>query len=158
MATSAPRSATQRLMDYSVGLRDQPAGRRGSPIYSASPFTPCRRPYSGGPDECAQQCLPRWFCLRRICTGSATTCPTIPDRVGCVTKLQRSLNATACECRLPCSGQDVYDRACLGRVTPCSQVGYNWMVHCHLPSPVFHRLDWQPYGLRAENAEVEVTS
>jgi len=150
MATSAPLSAPERLMDYSVRLRVQPANRRGSPIYSASPFTPCRRPYSGGPGECAQQCLPRRFCLRRICTGSATTGPTIPDRVGRVTKLQRSLYATACECRLPCSGQDVYDRACVGRVTPIPHVGYHWMVHCHLPSPVFHRLDWQPYGLRAD--------
>ncbi len=25
-----------------------------------------------------------------------------------------------------------------------------WMVHRHLPSPDFHRLDWQPYGLRAK--------
>ena len=49
MATSAPLHATRRLMSYSVRLRVQPANRRGSPIYSASPFTPCRRPYSGGP-------------------------------------------------------------------------------------------------------------
>ena len=51
MATSAPLWATPRIMDYSVGLRDQPASPRGSPIYSASPFTPCRRPYSGGPSK-----------------------------------------------------------------------------------------------------------
>ena len=37
MATSAPLSATGRLMDYSAKLRDQPASLRGSPIYSASP-------------------------------------------------------------------------------------------------------------------------
>jgi hypothetical protein len=29
------------------------------------------------------------------------------------------------------------------------------MVHCHLPSPDFHRLDWQPYGLRAKQAKEE---
>src|SRR6266550_746410 len=59
MATSAPLTATRRLMDYSVKLRNQSAGRRGSPIYSASPFTPCRRPYSDGSHECAQRCLLR---------------------------------------------------------------------------------------------------
>src|SRR5712691_1906649 len=31
MATSAPLLATQRLMDYSVGLRNRSASRRGSP-------------------------------------------------------------------------------------------------------------------------------
>ena len=150
MATSAPLSATQRLMVYSVGLRDQLASRRGSPIYSASPFTPCRRSYSGGASDCARRRLRRWCCLRHIRIGSATTCPTIPDPVGRVTKLLRSPNAAACGCCLPCSGQDFYDRACVGRVTPKTHVGYDWMVHCHLPSPDFHRLDWQPYGLRTD--------
>jgi hypothetical protein len=32
MATSAPLSATRRLMDYSVELRDQSASRRGLPV------------------------------------------------------------------------------------------------------------------------------
>jgi hypothetical protein len=75
MATSAPLSAAQRLMDYSVRLRANLASRRGSPIYSAIPFTPCRRPYPGGPGDCAQRCLHRRFCLRRISTGSTTTIP-----------------------------------------------------------------------------------
>ena len=95
MATSAPLVATRRLMVYSVRLRDQPASYRGSPIYSASPCTPCRRPYSGGSDDCARQCLHRRSCLRHFRTGSATTSPTDPEPVGRVTKLQRSLNATA---------------------------------------------------------------
>jgi len=151
MATSAPLTATQRLMPYSVGLRNQSASRRGSPIYSANPFTPCRRPYSGGPCDCVQRCLHRRFCLHPLCTGSATTCPTAPNRVGCVTKLQHSLNATAWRCCSPCFGQGFYDRACAGRVAP-SRVGYDWMVHRHLPSPDFHRLDWQPYGLQGKNA------
>ncbi len=75
MATSAPLLATQRLMHYSARLRDQPASRRGSPIYSASPSTPCRRPYSGGSNDCARRFLGRWCCLRHICIGSATTSP-----------------------------------------------------------------------------------
>ena len=77
MATSAPLSATQWLMVYSTGLRVRPASRRGSPIYSASPFIPCRRPYSGGPNACIRRCLQRRFCLRHLCTGSATTIPRI---------------------------------------------------------------------------------
>jgi len=152
MATSAPLRATRRLMTYSARLRVQPASRRGSPLYSASPFTPCRRPYSGGPRDCVQRCLHRRFCLHLLCTGSATTCPTAPNRVGCVTKLQHSLNATAWRCCSPCFGQGFYDRAFAGRVAP-SRVGYDWMVHRHLPSPDFHRLDWQPYGLRAKNTQ-----
>jgi len=150
MATSAPLSATRWLMAYSVGLRDQPASRRGSPIYSASPFTPCRRPYSGGLRGCTRRCLSRGYCLRRICTGSATTDPTNPDPVGCVTKRQRSLYATAWRCCSPCSGQDFYDRACMSRVTPDAHVGYDWMAHRHLPSPDFHRLDWQHCGLQTD--------
>ena len=118
MATSAPLSATRWLMDYSTGLRDRPASRRGSPIYSANPFTPCRRPYSGGPRDCLQRCLHRGFCLRQIRTGSATTGPTHPDPVGRVTKLQHSLHATAWRCCSPCPGQDFYDRACVGGVAP----------------------------------------
>jgi hypothetical protein len=148
MATSAPLSATQRLMHYSARLQEQPASLRGSPIYSASPFTPCRRPYSGGPSECIRRCLPQRYCLCRVRSGSATTVPTAPDQVGCITKLQHSLYATAWRCCLPCSGQDFYDRAFLDWITPKAQVGYYWMVHRHLPSPDFHRLDWQPYGLR----------
>ena len=95
MATSAPLSATQRIMNYSVRLRNQPASPRGSPIYSASPFTPCRRPYPGGPSDCSRRCLHRWFCLRRFRTGSTTTYPTAPDQVGRVTRLQRWLHAAA---------------------------------------------------------------
>ena len=142
-------------MNYSRGLRVRPASRRGSPIYSANPFTPCRRPYSGGSDDCLRQYLPRRFCLRHFRTDSATTSPTDPEPMVRVTKLQRSLYATAWMCCKPCSGQDLYDQAFMGRVTPEAHVGYHWMVHCHLPSPDFHRLDWQPYGLRTEITETK---
>ena len=155
MATSAPLPATQRIMIYAAKPRaSEHANRRGSPIYSASPFTPCRRLYSGDPRNCTQRWLHRRFCLRPLCTGSATTSPTNPDRVGSVTKLQHSLDATAWRCCSPCSGQGFYDRACVGGVTPIAHVGYDWMVHRYLPSPDFHRLDWQPYGLRAKIAKI----
>ena len=150
MATSAPLSATQRIMNYSVELRNQPASRRGSPIYSVSPFTPCPCPYSGGSGDCIRRCLRRRFCLRHIRPGSATTCPTNPDPVGRVTKRQLLLNATAWRCCSPCSGQDFYYRACMGRVAPFTHVGYDWMAHRLLPSPDFHRRDWQHYGLRTD--------
>ena len=155
MATSAPLSATQRIMYYSAKLRVQPAYRRGSPIYSASPSTPCRYPYSGGPDHCTRRCLRGRFCLHHFRPGSATTVPTNPDLVGRVTKRQLSLNATAWSACLPCSGQDFYNRACVGRVTPKAHVGYDYMAHRHLPSPDFPRLDWQPYGLHTKNAKHE---
>ena len=131
MATSAPLWATRRFMDYADGLRVRPASRRGSPIYSAGPFTPCRRPYSRGPSDCIRRSLHRWYCLRQIRPGSTTTVPTHPEPVGRVRKRQHSLNATAWRCCSPCSGQDFYDRACVGRVTPHSHVGYDWMVCRH---------------------------
>ena len=118
MATSAPLAAARRFMHYPVRLRDQPASLRGSPIYSASPCSPCCRPYSGGPSACTRRCLQRWCGLRQIRTGSTTTGPTNPNQVGRVTKLQHSLNVTAWRVCLPCFGQDFYDRACMGRVAP----------------------------------------
>ena len=148
MATSAPLAAARRFMHYPVRLRDQPASLRGSPIYSASPLTPCRGPYSGGPSNRIRRCLHRWFRLHQIRTGSATTPPTNPEHVGRVTKLQPSLNVTAWRSCSPCSGQDFYCRAFVSRVTPKSHVGYYWMAHRHLPSPDSHRLDCQPYGLQ----------
>jgi len=95
MATSAPLAATRRLMNYSVRLRNLSAGARGSPICSASPFTPCRRPYSGGSHECAQRCLPRGHwpspSLHWLGNHMASRSRTSED---CLTKLQRSLYAT----------------------------------------------------------------
>lgn len=126
MATSAPLSATQRLMNYSVRLRNQSARRRGSPIYSANPFTPCRHPYSDGSHECAQRCLPRghWPSpnLHRLGNHIPSRSRTSED---CVTKLQRSLYATARRCCSPRSGQGLYDQAFMGRVTPEAHVGYD---------------------------------
>ena len=51
----------------------------------------------------------------------------------------------------PCSGQDFYDQAFVARVSPDGHVGYNWMANRHLPSPEFHWLDCQPYGLQTDN-------
>src|SRR6266516_5443610 len=126
MATSAPLSATQRLMDYSVGPRHQSASRRGSPIYSASPFTPCRRPYSGGSHECARRCLPRglWPSPSLHGLGNHMSSPS-RTREGCVTKLQHSLYATTRRCCSPRSGQGFYDQAFMGRVTPEAHVAYD---------------------------------
>ena len=154
MASSEPLALSHRLIFFARrGCFGPPRRTRGSPIYSASPFTPCRRTYSGGSSDCARRLLDRWYCLRPIRIGSATTQPTNPDPVGRVTKLQRSHDATAWRCCLPCSGQDFYDRACVDRVAPMVHVGYHWMASRHLPSPDFHRLDWQPYGLRAKGSQ-----
>jgi hypothetical protein len=126
MATSAPLSATQRIMDYSVELRNLSASHRGSPIYSASPFTPCRRPYSGGSHECTRRCLPRepWPSpsLHWLGNHMPSRSRTSED---CVTKLQRSLYATARWCCSPRTGQGFYDQAFMGRVTPEAHVGYD---------------------------------
>src|SRR5208282_3757181 len=143
------RSATQPLMHYSVRLRVHPASRRGSPIYSASPSTPCRRPYPGGPGNCTQRCLHRRFCLRRISTGSTTTDPTTPNQVGSVTGLQRSLHATAWRVASPASARTFTTELSWAGFAPYPRSVITRWFHRYLPSPVFHRLDWQPYGLRA---------
>jgi hypothetical protein len=151
MATSAPLSATQRIMDYSVRLRDRPASRRGSPIYSASPFAPCRRPYSGGARKGLRQCSACGYKPSPSLHGLGHHAASrFGSREDCVTKLQRSLYATARWRCSPRSDRGFYDRAFVNRVTPKVHVGYDWMAHCHLPSPDFHRLDWQPYGLRTD--------
>src|SRR5260370_2263306 len=130
MATSAPLSATQRLMDYSVKLRNQSASRRGSPIYSASPFTPCRRPYSGGSHECTQRCLPReqrpspslhWLGNHRSSRSRTSE--------GCVTKLQRSLYATAPWCGSPPPGPGSFHHTFGGRGSPGSHARYACTAH-----------------------------
>ena len=72
-----------------------PAQPQRVPNLLCQSFHPCRHPYPGGPSDCTRRCLHRWFCLHHISTGSATTCPTNPERVGRVTKLQPSLNVTA---------------------------------------------------------------
>ena len=80
-----------RLCRPPAGLWIIPSGRGTNPPAAEGPqftlpvlFTPCRCPYSGGPNDCTRRCLRRWFCLRPISTGSATTCPTIPVQVGSV--------------------------------------------------------------------------
>jgi len=72
-ATSAPLSATLGLMHYSIGLRDQLASRRGSPIYSANPFAPCRRLYSVIPASALDDIFPAGVGFRHVLSGSAIT-------------------------------------------------------------------------------------
>ena len=56
----------------------------------------CRPPYPGGPDGCLWLYFATRAGLRHFRTGSASTCAThAGSRVGFVTRLQGSLNATA---------------------------------------------------------------
>ena len=155
MATSAPLSVTQRLMDYSVRLRTTPANRRGSPIYSANPFTPCRHPYPGGPSDCSRGCLHRWCCLRRISTGSTTTNPTAPDQVGSVTRLQCSLHATAWNVASPAPARTFTTELSRAGSPPTPRSVITEWSHHHLPLPDSHRLDCRLYGLRANETLIE---
>jgi hypothetical protein len=126
MATSAPLHATLGLMSYSVGPRDRLASRRGSPIYSANPFTPCHHLFSGGSCECSRRYLPhRLRSSPSLHWLDNHFVPRLPDLVGCVSKLQCSLHAMARWCCLPCSGQDFYYRACVDGVAPFTHVGYD---------------------------------
>ena len=127
MATSAPLPATLRLMHYSFRLRAKLASGRGSPIYSASPFLPCRRLYSGSSCECTRRFLPRrlWPSPPLQWLGSYIVPPFRNWWVVSRSFKQRSLSATARWNCLPCSGQDFYYRAFVSGVAPITHVGYN---------------------------------
>jgi len=152
-ATSAPLHASRRLMVYArLALRSRASGR-GSPIYSVSP---CAHALARTPVVSTRARDDYFRVDQSLCpirTGSATTSPTHPDRVGRVTKLQRSLNATAWRAGWPCSGQDGYDRACTGRVTPNPASVMTKWTHHQFPLPIFHRLDSPHYGLQTNGHE-----
>jgi hypothetical protein len=148
MATSAPLSATWRLMDYSAKLPDSwpaPEGPQFTPPV-LSPHAAVRTPVA--PTTASDDSLVAGFAFAKFVLARQPQYPTNPEQVGRVTKLQPSLNAAAWRRCLPCSGQDFYDRAFMGRVAPDSHVGYNWMANHHLPSPDFHWLDCRTYGLQ----------
>jgi hypothetical protein len=141
MATSAPLPASRRLMDYTrLALRSRASGR-GSPIYSLSPCAHAVARTPVVPMRACDDFFGMGDSLRPICTGSATTNPTNPDQVGVVTKRQRLLDATAWCAGWPCSGQDVYSRAFVGRVAPSPTSVMTRWTHHQFPSPDFHRLD-----------------
>ena len=140
-ATSAPLPASRRLMNYTrLALRSRASGR-GSPIYSVSPCAHAVARTPVVPARAYDDFFRAGNSLRPICTDSATTSPTIPDHVGCITKLQRWLNVTAWCAGWPCSGQDVYSRAFVGRVAPFPTSVMTRWTHHQFPSPDFHRLD-----------------
>jgi hypothetical protein len=141
MATSVPLHASRRLMVYARLASRLRASGRGSPIYSVNPCAHAAARTPVVPTRVADDFSRVGESLRPICTGSATTNPTNPDRVGSVTKLQRSLDATAWRACWPCSGQDVYDRAFVGRVTPCPTSAITRWIHRQFPPPDSHRLD-----------------
>jgi len=153
MATSAPLAATPRLMDYSAKLPvswPAPEGPQFTPPV-LSPHAAVRTPVV--PSAVCDDSFADDAAFAEFVPARQPQYPTNPERVGRVTKLQHSLYAAAWRRCLPCSGQDVYDRAFRGRVTPLSPVGYNWMANHHLPSPDFHWLDCRPYGLRTNGAD-----
>jgi hypothetical protein len=94
----------------------------------------CRRPYSSDFGACLQRCLRHQCCLRHLLRGSAITF-AVGTEMSTVRlmKLQRSHNATARRAGLPCFGQDVYYRACLGRVTPTPKSVMTRWVHRQFP-------------------------
>jgi hypothetical protein len=150
MATSAPLPASRRIMVYArQALRSRASGK-GSPIYSDSPCAHAAARTPVVPTRACNDGFRTGLRLRPICTGSATTSPTNPDRVGSVTKLQRSLDAMAWCAGWPCSGQDFYDRAFVSRVTPFPTSVMTRCTHRQLPSPDFHRLDCHHYGLQTD--------
>ena len=80
-------------------------------------------------------------------------CPThAGSSVGCVTRLQSSLYATARSLASPSPARTFTIELSPGG-SPRSDVDYNYTANNQLPQPDFHRQDTRPYGLRAEYAE-----
>ena len=74
------------------------------------------------------------------------------SHVGCVTRLQSSLYATARHLVSP-SPARTFTIELSSDGSPLSDVDYDYTANNQLPQPDFHRQDTRPYGLRAENAE-----
>ena len=75
------------------------------------------------------------------------------SKVGSVTRLQGSLNATARMDCSPCTGKDFYFRAFIFLSHLRRMSGITMRANSQFPQPDFHWLDTRPYGLRAESAE-----
>jgi hypothetical protein len=71
------------------------------------------------------------------------------SHVGCVTRLQSSLNATARNLACPSPARTFTIELSPGR-SPRSDVDYNYTANNQLPQSDFHRQDTRPYGLRTE--------
>lgn len=74
------------------------------------------------------------------------------SHVGCVTRLQSSLYATARSLASP-SPARTFTIELSPDGSPRSDVDYNYTANNQLPQPDFHRQDTRPYGLRTENTE-----
>jgi len=77
------------------------------------------------------------------------------SHVGCVTRLQSSLHATA-RCLASSSPARTFTIELSPDGSPQSDVDYNYTANNQLPQPDLHRQDTRPYGLRAEDAELPV--
>jgi len=106
----------------------------GRPNLLVSPFTPCRRPYPGGPSECLRRCLP--LVLSRELAPLDDHKPTTPDQVGSVTRLQRLLHATP-GVLLALLRPGRLRPSFSGRVAPKPKSVMTGWFHHHLPSPDF---------------------
>jgi len=151
MASSEPLAPSRRLISwFRRRVFACRPGPRGSPIYSACPFCPCRLPYPGGPVG-GRDC---WFSVR------ASLHPNV-KRLG------------VRECSTPVGSCVVWDfgaakfALCCGPAScsPSTDIGLlhssfrprshlqetssiTTRANSQLPRPDLHRLDTQPYGLR----------
>ena len=71
------------------------------------------------------------------------------SHVGCVTRLQSSLNATA-RSLASLSPAKTFTIELSPGGSPRSDVDYNYTANNQLPQPDFHRQDTRPYGLRTD--------
>ena len=87
-------------------------------------------------------------CFHPPCRDSATTWSNQSGPAGCLTRLQRSLYATArIHCSL-CPARAFTSELALP-MSPSNSVGYDYVGNSQFPRLIFHQQDKQPYGLHA---------
>lgn len=117
-------------------------------------FGPCRRPYPGGFDDLIRLLIHHRYCFHPPCRDSATTWSNQSGPVGCLTRLQRSLYATArFHCSL-CPARAFTSELALP-MSPSNSVGYDYVGNSQFPRLIFHQQDKQPYGLHTRINTVE---
>jgi len=153
MASSEPLATSCRLMTSSTGLCTRPVAR-GSPIYSARLFPPCRLLYPGGPSGCV------WLSLRRS-HGPSPSPLRLGIRISRALRFPRGCLTGLNQIRFRYGPMGLLALHRPGRLRSSfhltSHLGeasiITTRVDSQFPRPDLHRQDAQHYGLRAEQAE-----
>ena len=116
---------------------------------------PCRRPYPGRSSDCVRLVLrhSHWPSPIREQLGTYLF-PSAGSRRGGLTRLQRSLNATARKIACPTPARTFTTKLSPPLGHPNGALVITTRASSRLPGPDSHRLDTRPYGLRHELTQI----